>query len=280
MPACCRIRSRRGRSPSRRTCSSACASRTGSYRNTRPRTAPHLTDLVDHVIRCATGTSSPPDARASVSTSTTMASPAIHRRRVDLSRTPRQRGRVHRDPMTPRSARLPNDPDPAPEGRPRLPRGRPPDRTSIPSTSRASSGGRLPLPALLGRLGLRGPAPRDPRPKPTSTEFAAGLDVLVVCHGAPYVSYRGHRSRAALDAARRARGRSVRATGSISPRRSEAACASSTPRTARPVQRPSGRSAWRWSGCGTRVRCQAMITHEQTSLPFSERAGPGYDERS
>ena len=55
------------------------------------------------------------------------------------------------------------------------------------------------LPALLGRLGdarLRRRA--TPRAEAELGEFAAGLDVLVVCHGAPFVSAEVSRRRRSL----------------------------------------------------------------------------------
>ena len=98
--------------------------------------------------------------------------------------------------------------------------------------------------------GLGGPPPPDARAEAELAGFASGLDVLLVCHGAPFVSA------AVLEAAPR-----LSLLGELEGDRfayrldleaaSRAACASSTRATARRGRRPSGRSASRSSACAT-----------------------------
>jgi D-3-phosphoglycerate dehydrogenase / 2-oxoglutarate reductase len=125
--------------------------------------------------------------------------------------------------------------------------------------------------------GLGGPAPRDASAEADLAEFATSLDVLVVCHGAPFVSseviagaarltllgeLEGDRFAYRLDLAA-ARRNGVRVVD-----------------TSHGSSRPTAEWALGLALIGLRnagALFRRTIAHEPTYLPASERSGPGYD---
>ncbi len=124
---------------------------------------------------------------------------------------------------------------------------------------------------------LGGPAPRDASAEAELAAFAAGLDVLVVCHGAPYVSseviaaatrltllgeLEGDRFAYRLDLAA-ARRNGVRVVD-----------------TSHGSSGPTAEWALGLALVGLRnagALFRRTIAHEPTYLPASERSGPGYE---
>lgn len=125
--------------------------------------------------------------------------------------------------------------------------------------------------------GLGGPAPRDPAAEAELARFAADLDVLIVCHGSPYVS---------SDVIAGAPG--LRLLGELEGDRfgHRLDLAAAQARGVRVVDTSHG-SSWptaEWAlglaliglrNAGALFR--RMIAREPTFLPAAERSGPGYE---